>query len=296
METHKAEKDNYMINDNMDNLYKHLEKNNFYLFYSKEGIIYYQGKFYKPNISFRYSNINDFEMWKNIKSLNSLSTSKDKDSVVKNEKFGEHPDSIALTSWKWPMDSVFGVIIDEISKNSDYKNIEYLICDDLDKEVSDFIALNTTDKKLIFIHCKHGESALSASAFQDICGQAVKNLEYAITTNPVNLPYFQTHVERWEKKWTGTKDKKQYTTNRLVKGDSVDEFVNNYDKLASDVNCKREIWLVTSGLSKSKLEQELLKPNDETQVEQFKQLMFILHSTQESISQAGAQLKIICKP
>ncbi len=51
---------------------------------------------------------------------------------------------------------------------------EYFICDDLIKEWADHIAIY--DSKIIFFHSKHNTTQFSASAFQDIVGQAQKNL------------------------------------------------------------------------------------------------------------------------
>ncbi len=51
---------------------------------------------------------------------------------------------------------------------------EYFICDDLGKEWADHIGLK--DESISFYHSKFKNSKFSASAFQDIIGQAQKNL------------------------------------------------------------------------------------------------------------------------
>ena len=267
-------------------LNKYIEKNNFYVYYADEQIMYFQRNYFKPNIKFSYVTVDEFEMWKNIISVVNLNK-------CKNEKFGEAPDLAFNSIVRWPIDSIFGTLVNEIETNPIYSNINYLICDDLRNEIADFIALNTIESKIIFIHCKHGDGLISASAFQDVCGQAVKNIEYAITMNPETLRYFNNHVILWKEKWSLKKEKagKAYKTDRCIKGD-VDAFVKEYKRLLQNPNATKEVWLVTSGLSKEALKKELLKKK---QAEQFQQLMFILHSTQDSLSQAGVTMKIICK-
>lgn len=262
---------------------KFLQKNKFHIYFANEQIVYYHGLYFKPNIKFTYNSIEGFGLWKNIIAIDNLEN-------CKSEKLGENPKNTFKN--RWPSDSVFGTIVKEIETNPTYDNIDYLICDDLNYEIADFIALSTAEKKIILIHCKYGNERLSASAFQDVCGQAVKNIEYLISTTPETLTHLQKHISIWKSEWSLSKDKKVYSTERCVKGDA-DGFVVEYKKILQDANALKEVWLVTSGLSKSALQVELLKKDN--QVEQFHQLMFILHSTQDSLSQAGVAMKIFCK-
>lgn len=57
-------------------------------------------------------------------------------------------------------------------------------------------------------------------------------------------------------------------------------------------NIRKEVWLVTTGLSKNEFEKELKKAKPGEQVAP---LMHILSSTQDHLSQAAATLKIFCK-
>lgn len=55
---------------------------------------------------------------------------------------------------------------------------DVLICDDLGDEWADFIGVsaNANPAMITFYHAKHGNRSLSASAFHDAVGQAIKNL------------------------------------------------------------------------------------------------------------------------
>src|SRR5690606_20093735 len=65
--------------------------------------------------------------------------------------------------------SLFGFV-----ESSFLANSEYFICDDLGKEWADHIELK--DESITFYHSKYKDSSFSATAFQDIIGQAQKNL------------------------------------------------------------------------------------------------------------------------
>jgi DNA or RNA helicases of superfamily II len=264
------------------NLNEYIEKRRFMVYYGDEQISYLNGYYFTPNIQTRYNNINDFELWDSITTIKELKK-------CCNEKLGEHPSNAFNGQYSWPEDSIFGVLINEIDNN--HKNINYLVCDDLGCEIADFIALNTTEKKVYFIHCKDKKSNISASAFQDVCGQAIKNVEYILKSNPESQEFIKEHYSRWKEKWKLSYDKNQYLADRHIKGD-VKLFLKEYKKIMQNPNSSKEVWLVTNGLSKNQLKKELLKKKPQ---EQISQLLYILNLTQDNLSQVGALLRIFCK-
>ena len=170
---------------------------------------------------------------------------------------------------------------------SNVDNFEYIICDDLQCEIADLIAIDLITPKICFIHCKHGEGFLSASAFQDVCGQAIKNLNYVISSDVSQNDFIENHFDKWQKLWKF----KDYETSREIKGD-VKEGISKYKEIIGDLNVKKEVWIVTSGLSMESFCQELVKKHHE---EQYIPLMNILHYTQDNVIKTGAALKIFCK-
>lgn len=272
--------DSYYYEDGMD-LSKCLEYNNFCVYFADVQIIYTNGIYFRPNIRYHYEDVNDFELFGNIVAISALE-------MCSNEKLGNNPSSAFNSSVSWPLDSVFGVLINEIEKS--YPSIDYLLCDDMGCEIADFIAIDSHNKKIMFIHCKHKKSKLSASAFQDLCGQAIKNIEYLLTTDPTQEPYITTHLNKWKSNWSLTNDSIEYKSQRCILG-KADDFFNEYIDLMKNPITKKEVWLYTSGLSKKSLEYAMTKKKPE---EQYVQLMYLLQLTQDSIAQAGANLKIFC--
>lgn len=271
----------YLVTESEIGLQKHFERNNYFLFFAESQVMYYNKIFFKPNLEFKYNHIDEFDMWNDIVSISTLNN-------AENEKMGANPTQSFNTSISWPLDSVFGSLINELKTNPQYSNIDYVICDDLGYEIADFIALSSTTNCIYFIHCKYGDNKLSASTFHDVCSQAVKNLEYVYSSNPDLLRYFGEHFSRWKEKWTIA----GHSADRIVKG-THKSLLKEYKRILENPNARKEVWLVTTGLSRKALKQELLKKKD--QVEQFQQLMFLLRGTQDSVSQAGAYLKIFCK-
>ncbi len=84
---------------------------------------------------------------------------------VGSEKGGFCSNSINFSN-----DSMFRVI-EKLHSNDDY-----IFCDDLGDEWADHITLNRDDSSICFIHSKHGDVSRSASKFQDVVGQGIKNL------------------------------------------------------------------------------------------------------------------------
>jgi hypothetical protein len=195
----------------------------------------------------------------------------------------------------WNKDSLFGLIANraigygsaELEANFTF---DYMLCDDLEDEIADFICLDTVNKRIVLIHAKAGNSKLSASSFQEVCGQATKNLDYLI-------PFFsrepESNLKKWNKKWSINTIG---TANRIIIGNCTSiTFWNKYKELISNPSIVREVWLfVGNVLDVKKLNQELSKIKIENVNPETIQLIYILRSAWSSISSVNAQLKIFC--
>ncbi len=123
-------------------------------------------------------------------------------------------------------------------------NFDHLVCDDLNNENADFIGINTKQKRICLIHAKAGKSKLSASSFQEVCGQVVKNLDLL-------SPFYERaplkNFKKWDGKWTnskiGTVDK------RILAGilDSK-QIWEIYNRLVTDPDTKKEVIILTGSL------------------------------------------------
>jgi hypothetical protein len=88
----------------------------------------------------------------------------------------------------------------------EFDGTRVLVCDDLRDESADFILLQDATahhrKRVVFIHAKarHKASHCSASALQDVCGQAQKNLREASLFAEAG----PSKRVKWSRPWDGT--------------------------------------------------------------------------------------------
>ena len=159
------------------------------------------------------------------------------------EQFGKANSPLST----WPDNSIFqyldrassglcsGVIIDAL------KDRPLLVCDDLNYEIADFIAACPSTQQVAFIHCKTGRKR-SASDFQEVCGQALKNLE---ALSPFGN--FQPHnLDRWDSDWVS---KYGVVEKRIRKGTSDGKQLwSEIRQIVANPNANREVWIIYSGL------------------------------------------------
>lgn len=175
-------------------------------------------------------------------------------------------------------DSIFKFVENRYSAEMDY-----LILDDLGDENADYIAIKTK-QKVRLIHCKAGKEKFSATAFQDVVGQAMKNLNFF-----VKKVEFEKKLQGWRKKYAKTK------ISRIRKGESktivkdlLSTFSGNFD---------REVYLVVNFLSVKTITEELRKMADGEQAKRATaHLLWLLSSLKNSCQERGAKIYIICKP
>lgn len=256
-------------------------------------IVYANGNFYSPNNILR----TDTELIEIFRPVEELS-------IIKSEKGSS---DAPATSQKWHETSIFNLIDSkgQINGNTNssqngsdrnennlfvkrLSNLDILICDDMSREVADFIGLDRDEKRIIFIHAKYSSRKLSASGFHDVCGQATKNLDYITPYSDVEPP---NSVNLWENAWNngdvGTVDK------RIRKGDGeVEELWKEIKENIRKPYSKREVWIVMGGDFKlNRLKEELNKSAPEPQVIQ---LYYLLQSTWTAVSSTGADFYIFC--
>ncbi len=282
----------YCIEDTEEGLItleQYLNKKNFRLYYNEIQVMYCDGYFFKPNIRTYFHNASEWQLYQNIISLKGLNDLDD-------EKTGDK----IFVDKNWPKRSVFNVVVDYLR---DIDSIDYVVCDDMQKEMADFVALSSDYQTCYFIHCKHDDTKISASTFEEVCGQAIKNMQYIIT-NYNDLGYMETHIKLYSEDWEN--DKLPFKISRVVKypeafeklpkKDIIEKYIERFKAIMNSDTSKKEVWLVHSGLSKKKLEEELIKDGvTKKQVEQIPHLFWILQNTQDTFKQVGADLKIFCK-
>ncbi|MDR6843336.1 hypothetical protein [Flavobacterium granuli] len=183
--------------------------------------------------------------------------------------------------------SVFNIVEDIFLQDSDY-----LVCDDLGKEWADHISIS--GNKIKFIHSKYKEVNFSASAFQDIVGQALKNLGNLMPQD------FQLASKQnfWSSNYNN--DGIQTQIARLRKGNSIVDFTEKFKSTILEPNHQREVYLVLNFISKSALEIKLQQLRDaEYFIERNEiiQILWFISSFINSCKEAGVDsVYIYCKP
>ena len=138
--------------------------------------------------------------------------------------------------------SVFRAVVDDVAQDTDV-----LLCDDLGDEWADFIGLNTAANPatVSFYHAKHGAVSLSASAFHDSVGQAVKNLG-RMTLPAEAMP---AKYRGWARNYSGPKIRTSIA--RIIRGGTRQEIESQIDGLRAAPDLVRRVFIVTSSLSRA---------------------------------------------
>jgi superfamily II DNA or RNA helicase len=193
----------------------------------------------------------------------------------------------------WSKTSLFGVI------DSSYKNgiietyfpdADFVFCDDLGKEVADFVSVDFETRRIVLIHAKHGEGNLvSASALHVVVAQALKNLGVLSRAGPR-----PPEILRWNRKarWSTT------GVARWRRGAvTLPENEQLWQKIRSEVldhpDGRKEVWLVLgASLKKNDL---LKKLSDQSRWDPISgQIVYLLSSLNATCSQLQVGLRVFC--
>lgn len=164
--------------------------------------------------------------------------------------------------------------------------VDYLVCDDLGKEWADYISIK--DNEISFLHAKSKNSNFSASAFQEVVGQALKNLGNLTPT----IEQLEQKKTLWQNNYPNSSIK------RMRKGE-MDDFVDGYKMAINHPNIKKTIYLVVNFISKQSLHEKLQKLNSGEsfrEKNEIIQILWILSSLVSTIKESNADIYIYCKP
>ena len=185
------------------------------------------------------------------------------------------------TSTSFDSNSLFFFIEDTLASS-----VDYLFCDDLGNEFADFISIKNLDS-ICYYHAKNGNSFLSASDFQVVLGQALKNIG--------NMSMSNADLERKLARWDNNIKDTNISLKRI--GDSVANGGDSFIKTSNSPNSVKEIYIVVNFLSKSNLEVGLnnLKQG-ETCPHQIVQILWLLSSFISTCKELGIKAHITCLP
>ncbi|MAD53396.1 MULTISPECIES: hypothetical protein [unclassified Idiomarina] len=187
--------------------------------------------------------------------------------------------------------SIFNKVENVIDTNS-----TYLFLDDLGNEWADHISVS--DGIIEFYHSKSGDEGLSASKFQDVVGQAQKNLGNLVP------PHHRIDGKRtlWSRTYIAKVGNQSVDTNisRLRKSPAdftIDDGLEFYKKQTRKPNLRKAVYLVVNFISKSRLENNLTALQMGNQVERRNeviQILWFISSLISSCKEQGTEIKIIC--
>lgn len=244
---------------------------------------YFRGDFYKTGIPSDYSWLENFFDEYEI----ALPTRTKKI----NEKGKKEKGTKAYKSM-WDPNSLFYLVAKKganITNTSTIKTLlqegDYVICTDLQSEIADFITISETTNTVCFIHCKAGKSKLSASAFQEVCGQIVKNLDY-VNKGSERKPNYSY----WEKEWVNSFYKVKANRKILNPDNLTAEGIwRKLKEVQNKPNSKSYvIALVGDAFSKSKYLAEKNKKYEKQKAEVI-QIDYLLNQTAVAVGRAHAK-------
>jgi hypothetical protein len=276
----------YVRNDGKSvNLITHLNRTqSFRVVPVTPGVIYAHSQFYAPRLPIGARAVGRrLELLQILQPLQSLLP-------ISSEK-GESQES----GNGWVKGSIFH-LIDTFGARTDwssyFNNIDLLVCDDAGaNEIADFVAADTANRKVLFIHAKAQSgkgSVRSASAFAEVCSQAVKNLQYLIPFNTEIPP----NLNLWNGPWktpSGLVDK------RIRKGrGKAAGLWKQIQGIVRDPSSTREVWIVlANSFSLEAFESERKKNKSAPEIVQ---ILYSLQSTWAAVGSIGARLRIFCSP
>lgn len=197
----------------------------------------------------------------------------------------------------------FGVV-----ENILFSSATSLLCDDLGDEWADHIAINSKEVSLSFIHSKFdkgGKDKLSATAFEEVIGQALKNIGNMNATN-LELtkkketlsrePYLKmisgytakTGSTKKTADWIKTNTTKVRPRPHETSGD-IARFFKEYEIVKNHPNRTMNVCLVVNFLSKKNFSINIAKPTAA-----LKQLVWLLKSFASTCQEAGMKPIIYC--
>ena len=196
--------------------------------------------------------------------------------TVNSEKGKPQPTAAAATLF--PANSIFRFVEDV-----HFVPREYLWCSDLGDEWADYIALQTD--RITFAHCKHGNATLGATPYQEVIGQALKNLGRLQALPDVFAAKVKAAAHT--NTWGGT------GIVRLRDGEPWADFEAALDRRVRDPNITREVHLVVSMLSLGQFNAAAAAVKKRAN---FIQLVWLLASFMNSTRELGARPIVVCAP
>jgi superfamily II DNA or RNA helicase len=288
LECPKLERAYVRIEGKGQNLVSYLNREqSFRIVPATSNVIYSHGRFYAPRL--RLGGVQK----KNKLDLFQILEETDKLGELHQEKFPALKNGTG-----WSAGTVFH-LIDSLGRGTEMhklmRDFDILICDDAGKnEIADFIATDSATRRVVLIHAKAARETrlLSASAFADVCNQAVKNLDILTPFSAIEPANLRSWGTKWRTSWN---EVPQVVNRRIRKGPkSPSEAWQRIQSLIRDPAANREVWIVVG--STFSREEFRDAANRTKQPAEVIQILYSLQSTWGSVASIGARLRVFCSP
>jgi hypothetical protein len=198
----------------------------------------------------------------------------------------------------WAASSVFGAIADpqQVFAAANLQP-DTVICYDITKptEIADFFAVSYANHRVVMIHAKKSKigSRMSASAFYDVCSQAVRYLGFF---NP-NDSRSRITAAQLDQTWSPDASMYQPRNRTIINTNGFatsTKIASHFENAVRDPIFTREVWIVMgNGLSRSAFEKAMNKSNP---LANERELALLLQATWSAVAAVGATLRVICPP
>lgn len=244
------------------------------------------------NIDYKYLNGKLFRDTHLRTSLSSFITVFEKNKKIEN--ITSEKGSFKKNQTFFDSDCEFGFVESEFLPKYDY-----FICDDLNNEWADHIGINydadkLANNKIAFFHSKYDTTKFSASSFEVVVSQALKNLG--------NLTPLSNELDDKKNSWDGKKynlDSVCTDITRLRKGSSVTDAISAWKNVMNMPFFEKEVYLITNFISISTLKNNITKlesVRDSRDKRTYIQLIWLISSLVSQCREQNISLHIVCKP
>lgn len=183
----------------------------------------------------------------------------------------------------WAQDSMFHIVEDTFEREYDY-----FICDDMDDEWADHIGISKSRVSFFVEKCK--DSKYSASAFQEVVGQALKNIG--------NITPLDMAIDNKKAKWDGVHTTSTIERWRNKRADtSVDEAIQIWKNNRTNPKYEKEMCLVVNFIAIDDFRSDLQNINNLSASRKATtfQRIWILSSFINACMEAGVKPIIYCR-
>ena len=194
---------------------------------------------------------------------------------------------VAAESTFFEEGSLFRFTEDKYSANG-----KIMVCDDLGTEWADHILIGV-DSVALFA-AKHKDLCFSASAFQEVVGQAQKNLGVFFPLDSM----WDSKIRKWQEQYRFNHVQSQINRVR-TEGKTANVAVDMWKRAEKQVNYQRDLYLVIDFISKASLTTALRNLRDGVDFAEKKEaipILWLISSLWSSCQDMHIRLHITCQP